>query len=51
MILLPLLKYAYELKYDEEPNYSQLKFLLTKILLDKGHSLKIIFDWSPIVEE
>ena len=31
--LIEALKYCFELRYDEEPNYAKLRFILTKALL------------------
>ena len=34
------------LKFDEEPNYNKLKFLLTKSLLDSGYVPDKHYDWN-----
>jgi len=34
------------LKFNEEPNYNKLKFLLTKSLLDSGHVPDKHYDWN-----
>ena len=46
MVLLPLLSYAYELQYDEEPDYLKMKFLFKKILMDRHMSVEVNFDWT-----
>ena len=34
-MLIPILTYAYNLEYNERPDYQQLKFLLRKVLMDR----------------
>jgi|TARA_B110000305_G_C19351178_1_gene594342 hypothetical protein len=46
-LLLPLAEYIYELKFEEEPNYGKIKFLLAKILLDIDKIPDMAFDWNP----
>ena len=46
MVLLPLLSYAYELQYDQEPDYHKIKFLFKKILMDNHMSVEVNFDWN-----
>jgi hypothetical protein len=44
--LYPLLKYSYKLSYEERPNYSKLKFLIKKILIEREYIPDNKFDWS-----
>ena len=46
MVLLPLLSYAYELSYEEEPDYHKIKFLFKKILMDSRMPVEVNFDWA-----
>ena len=46
MPLKPVLEYAYSLGFEEEPDYTKLKFLLKKILLDEEVVPHFKFDWS-----
>ena len=43
--LTPVLQEAYLLKYDEEPNYNKLRFLLEKELLDGNFLPDSRFSW------
>lgn len=45
-MLLPLLKYAYALNFDEKPDYERIKFMLRKILIKRDFLPDRIFDWS-----
>ena len=44
--LKDLLEYAYQLSFEEEPDYDKLRFLLVKMSLDRGHLPSYKFDWS-----
>lgn len=44
--LTSLLKYAYELKFDEAPDYSKLRYMLVKTLLKHDEVPHYKFDWS-----
>ena len=46
MALKPVLEYAYNLEFEEEPEYEKLKFMLKKILLDENMIPIDKFDWS-----
>jgi len=46
MILKPLLSYAYDLEYDEQPDYGRVKFYFQKILMDEDFYPDKKFDWS-----
>lgn len=46
-MLLPLAEYIYSLKFEEEPNYGKIKFLLAKVLLDNEKIPDMVFDWNP----
>lgn len=46
MFMLDLLNYAYELEFDERPDYERIKFLFRKILLDRNFLPEKKFDWS-----
>jgi hypothetical protein len=46
MILKPLLSYAYDLEYDEQPDYGRVKFYFQKILMDEDLYPNGKFDWS-----
>ena len=45
-MLLPFLTYAYNLEYEERPDYQQLKFMLKKVLMDRDLVVENRFDWS-----
>jgi hypothetical protein len=40
------LNYAYNLEFDERPDYARLKFMMQKIMLDKEYIPLQRFDWS-----
>lgn len=42
----PILKYTYELEYEEEPDYNRLRYMFKKILLDQDFVPDSRFDWS-----
>ena len=42
------MQYAYQLEYEERPNYGYLTHLLVKILLDRNKVPDTIFDWHLI---
>lgn len=44
--LLPYLKYAYELEFDEKPDYSKLRHIFVKILLERNQIPDNVFDWN-----
>jgi hypothetical protein len=44
--LIDILNYAYNLEFEEKPDYARLKFMLQKIMLDKEYIPNKIFDWS-----
>ena len=44
--LTSTLKYAYELKFDEKPDYDKIRFLLKKTLLKHDQVPNYKFDWS-----
>ena len=46
MMLLPLVKYAYALNFDEKPDYERIKFMFRKILIKRDFLPDRIFDWS-----
>lgn len=43
--MLGMLHYAYSLKFEEEPEYSKLKFMLQKLQLDNDYLPDLRFDW------
>ena len=43
--LTPILEYAYQLGFKEQPNYDKLRFMLRKILLDLDQTPIYIFNW------
>ena len=43
--IYPFLKEVYGLKYDEEPNYNKLNFILVKELMSENLSPSKEFDW------
>lgn len=49
--LLPFTQEVFKLKFKEKPNYSKLKFLLSKVLLANDVSPNLIFDWSKIPKD
>lgn len=51
IFLYPLLKYAYEMTFDEVPNYQKLIFNFKKILLDRDYIPEQRFDWSLLPGE
>lgn len=44
--LLPFVKEAFSLGFEEEPNYDKLKSILSKVLLDHNVAPNLRFDWS-----
>ena len=46
MFLYPLLKYAYDLKFTDEPNYSKIRFDLQNLLMKKRYVPDGKYDWS-----
>ena len=44
--LIPMLSYAYDLQFEERPDYERLKFMFRKVLMDKDYLPDKIFDWS-----
>jgi hypothetical protein len=44
--LLPLAEKVFALRFEEEPEYSRLRFMMAKILLKKDVAPNLIFDWS-----
>ena len=44
--LIPLLQYAYDLEFEEKPDYERLKFMFQKVLMDKDFMPDRVFDWS-----
>ena len=44
--LTSLAEYAYSLSFEEEPNYSKIRFLMTKVLLEKDVVPSNDFDWN-----
>lgn len=44
--LLPLAEYIYSLKFEEEPNYNKIKFMITKNLLDVNIVPNYSYDWN-----
>lgn len=45
--LLPFMEGIFALEFEDKPDYSKLRFLLVKILLDKDDVPTKIFDWCP----
>ena len=45
-MLVPFLTYAYELEFEDRPDYEKIKFLLRKILMDRDYAIETRFDWS-----
>jgi hypothetical protein len=45
-LLLPFIQEASSYEFDEEPNYSKLKHLLSLILLDQNIVPDLKHDWS-----
>jgi len=43
--IYPFLKEVYKLKFDEEPNYNKLNFILVKELMSQNISPSKEFDW------
>ena len=41
-----ILEYAYKIEFDEKPNYTYIKFLLKKILLDLNRVSMEMFNWK-----
>ena len=46
IIFVEILTYAYNLEYEERPDYNRLRFMFKKILLDKNFVPWNKFDWS-----
>ena len=46
MMLLPVMRYAYDLEFDERPDYERIKFMLRKILIKRDFVPDRVFDWS-----
>ena len=44
--MVEILSYAYNLEYEERPDYNRLKFMFKKILLDQEYIPNNKFDWS-----
>ena len=44
--LLPLLEYAYKLGFDERPDYTRMKFMFRKILMEKDYKPIVGYEWS-----
>ena len=44
--MYPLLKYSYNLHFDERPDYQYIIYMLQKILLDRDYVPDSKFDWS-----
>ena len=42
---------VYKLKFEEEPNYKKLRFLLLKVLLDRNEVPTKEFDWLYYPDE
>ena len=40
------MQYAYDLEFDERPDYERMKFLFRKILIDKNYKPTVGFEWS-----
>jgi hypothetical protein len=43
---LPLLRYAYSLEFNEEPDYEKIRFMLKKIVLDIDQRPSDYFNWT-----
>ena len=43
---LGYIKEVYSLKFDEEPNYNKLNFLLAKILMNNNQIPDNVFEWN-----
>ena len=41
-----ILEYAYDIKFEEKPDYAYLKFMLKKILLEMDHVPQKMFNWK-----
>jgi hypothetical protein len=46
--LLPFTEEVFKYGFSETPDYSKLKFLLSKVLLDQDITPNLFFDWSRI---
>ena len=44
--LTEVLHHAYEIKFEEQPNYDKIRFLLKKILLDQDVVPVVPFVWN-----
>ena len=43
--LLPILTEAYKYKYEEQPDYGKLRFMLEKILMERDHAPNTKLSW------
>ena len=48
--LRPFCEKVFSLEYDQEPDYNELRFLLTKGLLNAGMVPTLEYDWMERVE-
>ena len=47
-VLWPFVEIILGMEYDQTPDYSKLRFMLTKVLLDKNVVPDKQFDWQDI---
>ena len=45
--LVHIVQYAYELNFEDEPDYALLKHMFVKILLERDQIPDKNFDWTP----
>ena len=48
MILLDFVEEIFNLKYDEQPNYDKLNFMLLLKIMEQNHQYDQIYDWNII---
>jgi hypothetical protein len=46
VIFESVLAYAYDLEYEEKPDYAYIERIFNNILKDSGFSNKVVFDWN-----
>jgi hypothetical protein len=47
-VLLQFTEEVFKYDFADKPDYSKLRFLLTKVLLEKDITPNLIYDWSMI---
>ena len=48
--MIDFAEYIYGLKFEEEPNYNFLRFMLTKNLIDENQFPNLEFDWTQKIK-